>query len=105
MILGVLMNPESWWTFSVSSFQKIVISSCMRIATNVHAFPEDTTTSVPRVDAVNKYPLPDKAAEALSDMCREEEAPSGTYKMGYDSPLWRVGIGLCLQLVEVLMHE
>ena len=77
----------------------------MRIATNVHAFPEDTTTSVPRVDAVNKYPLPDKVAEVLSDMCREEEAPSGTYKMGYDSPLWRVGIGVCLQLGEVLMHE
>ena len=99
------MNPESWWTFSVSSFQKIMISSCMRIATNVLVFPEDTTTSVPRVYAVNKYPLPDKVVEALSDMCREEEAPSGTYKMGYDSPLWKVGIGVGLQLAEVLMHE
>lgn len=72
----------------------------MRIATNVLVYPEDRTTSVPRVYAVNKYPLPDKVVEALSDMCREEEAPSGTY-----SPLWKVGIGVGLQLAEVLMHE
>lgn len=66
---------------------------------------EDTTTNFLEGDAVNQFPLLDKVEEAQLDRCREEVAPSGTYKVMKDNPLWRVGLGVCLRLGELLMHE